>query len=806
MTTQYTTPGYGTVDLTNCDREPIHIPGAIQPHGALLGVREQGLMIMQASANATSMLGVRAEAGTSLTDVFGIAACDDIRGLIADGSIFENARAHRVIRPVTTDGSGPWDIVLHRSGGLIIIEIEPRIDADELTPTGFRDVIQRTLTSIEHADSLRTVAQQIAEQMRELTDFDRVWVYKFHEDWHGEIIGESMADGIESWLGLHYPASDIPVQARALFLRNWLRMIPDIAFTPSPLAPQKNPLNDEPLDLGGATLRSASPIHLQDLTNMGVRASLVISLIHRGKLWGLISGHHYSGPKVVGFNMRTICEFLAHALSFQVGLADAVEDRDHILRLRDAESGLRARLGETDSFSDALLNGEPNLMDIACATGAAVCYRGECTTVGKTPNAEQVTALIDWLREHSDDVFILDALSTKYPPAAEFSTEASGLIAIRISTRRNDYLLWFREERKQTIPWAGDPNKPVVVGQHGEYRLSPRGSFALWEEERVGTSSPWHPAEIRTALDLRGTLLDLLLRNSEELERLNMELSVLNTKLEVQTEELHLQEAMRKDLLERETAARASAEKANRAKGAFLAVMSHELRTPLNAIGGYVQLMQMGIRGPITPQQNEDFDRIQRSQAHLLGLINSILNFAKLESGQIAFHVEDVDLAAVVDEVIGLVSPQMELRNIAFEHTPSREAIAIHADAEKVRQILLNLLSNAIKFTADSGTISLRIETTEDRAMISVRDTGRGIPADRLRTVFEPFVQVDGHVPGSRDSGVGLGLAISRDLALRMDGDLTAQSEVGKGSTFVVTLPRSATRLTPSAPTEYPSV
>ena len=387
-------------------------------------------------------------------------------------------------------------------------------------------------------------------------------------------------------------------------------------------------------------------------------------------------------------------------------------------------------------------------------------------------------------------------LSKHYPPAERWCAFASGLLAVALSPKRPHYLLWFRPERKQTVRWAGDPNKPASMTTGDVPRLSPRGSFALWEEERRATSDPWTVAEVQAAADLRGTLLDLLLVKAEEIATMNAELEAANQnlsetaiELEVQTEELMRQRDEREILLDRERQARGEAERANRAKADFLAMMSHELRTPLNAIGGYAQMIEMGVRGPVTANQMTDLQRIQSNQRHLLGLINNILNFAKLEAGQVAFTVSPVDLRDVVADVESLVLPQLREKQLSFSASRDETALIVEGDAEKLRQILVNLVSNAIKFTTVGGSIAIVAYRSEDRAIIDVTDTGRGIPANRLASIFDPFVQVDRYANERGDQGIGLGLAISRELARNMRGDLTVKSEERKGSTFTLSLP-----------------
>ncbi len=237
--------------------------------------------------------------------------------------------------------------------------------------------------------------------------------------------------------------------------------------------------------------------------------------------------------------------------------------------------------------------------------------------------------------------------------------------------------------------------------------------------------------------------------------------------------------------------ARREAEEANLAKSQFLATMSHELRTPLNAIGGYADLLLMGVRGDLTPGQREDVERMKRSGQHLLGLINDVLNFAKLEAGQVEFHIETISVRELVGSLEDLIRPQLTSKSLHYRHEACDPALRLCGDAEKVRQVMLNLLANAVKFTDPGGTISVSSDADELHVRIHVRDTGRGIAPEQLSRVFDAFVQVDRHLTPASQQGVGLGLAISRDLAVGMGGSLTAESTVGQGSMFTLTLPRA---------------
>lgn len=772
------------------------MPGAVQPYGVLLGIHPHRLQVVQVSESIQRHLGVPPEDGLGrpIGEVLGDDAARVIEHIAAGG----RERGHAVLDiPVAEGGIVHFDAVTHWSDGLLILELEPADRDQRLGREGFGSVMRGVVERLEGAETLAELANGVAAEMRDVTGFDRVWVYRFHPDWHGEIIGEAKRDDIETWLGMHYPASDIPAQARALFLRNWVRVIPDVGFTPSPLVPADNPLTRRPTDLGNSLIRSVSPIHIQYLQNMGVTASLVISLIHRGKLWGLISGHHYNGPKRVSAEVRSLCEVLAQALSLQVATVDRLEEREFALQVRGIQSMLLTEMTEDTQPAKALTDGEYTMLDLVSADGGLVLQRDQMSLVGNVPPQPFLDRLIAWLRDLDGDLYMTTELSGEFPPAGEHRDSASGVLAMPLSRDRRDFLLWFRGERKQTVRWAGDPRKPVEIGPDGERRLHPRGSFELWEQEVRGHSEEWRSIQVEAALDIRRGVQDLLVRRAEdisqlndELEHANEQLAVTAAELESQAVELRRQREDRETLLVRERDLRGEAERANKAKADFLAVMSHELRTPLNAIGGYTQLMEIGMRGPISDEQRADLERIQVNQRHLLGLINSILNFTKLEAGQIQITTEPVDVGDLLTSLEALIGPQMEARNIDLTFGPVPDGLRVIADQEKLRQILLNLATNALKFTPEGGQVMVRCESDEERVRISVEDTGRGIAEDQLENIFEPFIQIDRRFTPTEDQGVGLGLAISRELALAMEGDLRAESRVGEGSTFTVVMKR----------------
>ncbi|HEY7569563.1 MAG TPA: ATP-binding protein [Gemmatimonadaceae bacterium] len=353
-------------------------------------------------------------------------------------------------------------------------------------------------------------------------------------------------------------------------------------------------------------------------------------------------------------------------------------------------------------------------------------------------------------------------------------------------------LLWDKERRR---PLAN-------VASHPVHRVLTEGTSVLLEDvtaETVSRIAPGEPHLVDLALELgmtslmyvpltaRGRTLGVLsVATTGERRRFSSRDRVLAEEI-ARRSAIHLDNARLFAAAER---ARTEAERASQAKSEFLAVMSHELRTPLNAIAGYTELLEMGVRGPVNAQQIEDLKRIKQSQRHLLGLINELLNFARLDAGGVHFDFRDIAVAECISATLALVEPQVRSHGLKCEADAIDPAIIVHTDAEKLRQILLNLFSNAIKYTPRGGYIRVLVDYDTERVRLQVADTGAGIPADKLETIFEPFVQVNRTLSTAND-GVGLGLAISRDLARAMGGDLTVESRLSSGSTFTVHLKRA---------------
>ncbi len=499
------------VDLDNCDREPIHVPGAIQPHGVALTLDEPDLRMLQVSVNSRDVLGIDCEEllGNQLQFLLGSAQTNSFRKNLASSDL-------SACNPMKLSiGEGEHQVLLngiiHRYKGVLFLELEP-VGVPVDAPLRSYQMIQIALKKIERTTTPAELWRVVVEEVQSILEYDRVMVYKFDRSGNGAVIEEKVVNGKEPYFGLHYPASDIPQQARVLYSLNYTRHIADVNYKPAELIPLIYPPTRDLTDLTYSTLRSVSPLHIEYLRNMGVAASLSISIMEGTSLWGLIACHHYS-PKFVPFELRTACELLGQVVSSRMVALENIEQTHY----KSASTVLQAKFLEALSFSNdlkaALIESTPNLMDYVPAGGCALCVGKDHFCLGNTPSPDQLTALLRKLRRFSSPVFVTDDLHSAFPEAAEYKEVGSGLLCMTISKEKQIHLLWFRPEQVQTVNWAGDPLKSV--DQEGDFRLHPRKSFALWKETVSNKSVSWSEAEIQSITELRSTIMGLIISRTK---------------------------------------------------------------------------------------------------------------------------------------------------------------------------------------------------------------------------------------------------------------------------------------------------
>lgn len=503
------------IDLDNCAREPIHIPGSIQPRGVLAVVREPDFVVRQVSANVGGLL------GRSIDDVLGshlsaLVGPEQAAVIAQAASKFGDLRERNPLDCLIDVGGElrPFDAILRREpGGVLLVELEI---AHGARPFSFPNTYQAVRGSVEELNRAATLTElydTTARAVRELTGFDRVMVYRYDEDYNGEVVAEAKQEDLNSFLGLHYPATDIPAQARALYEKNWIRLISDVDYTPAPLVPDIDSASGTPLDLTYATLRSVSPIHVEYLQNMGVRASMSISLLRNGRLWGLIACHHYAGPHLPPFATRAAAEFLGSTLSLRlVERFEGDQLQTHLVAQAVLGKITAATLDDDEPLAGALF-GSPDLLDLISADGVVVNIQGDRQIRGSVPGPDVVSAVAAWARDSRDEIASTDSLADALPGLDVDPQLAAGAFVLNLPD--GQYAAWFRSEVLHQVDWGGDPhNKAIAVSEGDEVRLSPRKSFERWREVVRQRSDPWSAIETESAEALRHHLVESLYRRT----------------------------------------------------------------------------------------------------------------------------------------------------------------------------------------------------------------------------------------------------------------------------------------------------
>jgi light-regulated signal transduction histidine kinase (bacteriophytochrome) len=759
----YSIKRHGTT-LTTCESEPVQTPGCIQAHGVLVAVRMADMAIRQISENAIEFFGLPAQGllGASIECVIGASNVQRLQQMLKDDSLERNA-----VYAFTMKGANQQalDVCVHTLDGVLLLEFE---GTGRTASVRDDDDFARLTNAVSHLQSavgVRAFCQQVADEVRGITALDRVMVYRFHADNHGEVVAENKRSDLPAWLGLHYPEADIPKPARDIYQRIWIRPVPNAAGPLVEMTPLANPDTGQPLNMTYCALRGASVMYTEYLANMGVAASLTMPILIERELWGMIVCHHMA-PTHFAHQLRSACELLSQVASLQLKATERVEQLAYRVKVDSVHQKLMvkaAREGDLLALSDQ----EPSLLDAMDAEGAALYHRDRWWCAGNTPTVEQLDALAEWLNARPDfdsigrPAFVTDNLARDYPGGFAIAGVASGVIAVRVSRLRRDLIMWFRPETVQTVHWAGNPgDKPQVPGPHG-MRLTPRRSFELFIESVRSRSLPWSALEVDSALRLRQLVMELMISQTAKVSERNVDLAASNEELD-----------------------------------AFAYVASHDLKEPLRGIHRYAHQLLENAQS-LSTEDRQRLDSLMRLTVRMDSLINSLLHFSRV--GRTNLEFETVNLNELVEDALEMIGARK--KDNTCQISIPRPLPTIECNPVRVREIFSNLASNAIKYNLhEKPLVEISYiapeeaaawpglpEAAKEQIIYCVRDDGIGIEQRHFEQVFRMFKRLHGR--DEFGGGMGAGLTVVQKVVQRHGGAIWLESVPGTGSCFYFTLP-----------------
>ncbi len=719
--------------LETCDREPIHIPGFIQPHGALIAFDSQG-SVRYASVNVSALLGFDATPGQALApDALAdkTAVLDLIRQVIATSA------AEDEVAPIALEAliqGRTWDVVVHSHDQVTVCEFESR-DATDDEVASFAHKAYRSMDGMKRQRSVQRLLETTVHEIRTLTGFDRVMAYRFRHDDSGDVVAESRREDLDPYVGRRYPASDIPAQARRLYTLNTLRLIADVDYQPVPVLGATG--DTLPLDMSHCLLRSVSPIHVEYLHNMGVGASMSVSIVVAGRLWGMFACHHMS-PRQVPFSIRMATDVMAQLLASTVLSLEAQGRETAVASAARLGNEVTRRIALGEDVLD-VLNAEADSLQQALASDVVlVAMDGQATAHGEV-DADWIEPLLGWLQtQPGAQVHVRTAAELPQRPGGG-TLRHCGVLALRFDALRQGWLIALRKEQIETIRWGGRPEKDVQPGPLGP-RLTPRGSFEEWRETVRETAEPWN----ETQLDIAGQLLDAVSR-------------------------AHAQRVIELDSL----------------RSRLWAVLGHDLRDPLQSL-----TMAASVLGRDAAGQDAQVGRmgavIKKSTARMQRLMSDVLDISRVQNGLgLDIHLQETDLVKLIGDLMEqtrVANPDMQLQLDLPATLPAR------VDAGRVMQMMSNLLSNARHHGSKGGMVTVKAWSAGDAAHVAVTNQAAPIPPELVPTLFDPLKRPSLGNERNR-SGMGLGLYIAERIASAHNGHI--RYVPGDGTvTFEVSFPQ----------------
>ena len=732
-----------TYDLSNCDAEPLHRIQLSHP-GTLTIVADKDLrQILAITATAEAVFG-KSQAELLKLELPELLHPDTLEVLKA-GFSQEGAGASNPIEVNDWQHSRNThfqNLIAHRQGELIYLEFEARDPA--ISQLDFMHELDRAVQTLQSTTFQEGLFQRTATLVKQLSGYDRVMIYRFDEEYNGEVVAEARNEELEPFLHLHYPHTDIPKQARELYLRNQIRHIPDALGAQDNFFFLAAPSIE--LDLSDAVNRGTSPIHIEYLRNMRVGASLSAAIVVNQRLWGLIACHHYA-PKLVDYRLRSMISFFSKIMAGQLALYETNRFREDILQTNLQRSQLFEQMSEEYDVVGGLFKNRKTLLSLMEAEGVILFFDQQLRMHGQCPAREEAEQLIAWLKERPENLFATHQFFEVFPGAAAWQHPPAGILSSRISHEPGEFIIWLRPEVARTVTWGGRPDERKEVVD-GKVRINPRLSFKKWVQQVERQAVRWQQHHRDAALALRNDIKEIIIQKYQEVRQLNEELTTAYEELE-----------------------------------SFSYTVSHDLRAPLRTIRGFAEILEEDYAEKLDEHALSVINTIVSSVGKMNQFINDILDFSRF--GRTELIINQLDLNYIANNVWEeLNQPQTPVKLSIPRPLPR-----VPGDATQIRQLLLNLLSNAIKYSRDTDVPMVSVSWKDDHTFhtLAVTDNGIGFDmryADRIFAVFHRLVSSE------RYEGTGVGLAIAKRIVDRHNGRIWVESEPGIGTTFFVSLPK----------------
>ena len=737
------------VTLTNCEHEPIHIPGKIQPHGFLLGLTSEW-KIEYCTDNISSFVSVSHTEvlGKTLIEVFGKKATQQILEYINEDAIQD-------VFPLEIALLGKlFQISIHKSFDIYVLEAETLFSGKEKLVDVYTQTIQ-FVNQMNNTKSLKDLCKLVVQGTRKITGYDRVMIYRFDKDYNGEVYAEDCREDLEPFLGLHYPHTDIPAQARELYIKNQLRLIVDMDYEAVPIFTIDDK-EDKNLDLSLSILRSTSPIHVEYLKNMGVGATLTISLVHHGKLWGLIACHHYS-KKNISPEIRLAAKLQGQFITSQI---DIRQSNDENVNAQTTSLALEQLTGlELPLLQNSIetIVAAPQLLKVCNAAGVSISAMGKIYKNGLTPSDEKIENLIEQINGHiADKNFTTNKLSDHFPEFGQFS-DFAGIIYHSLGS--GNHIIWYRPETISEINWGGDPEKSIIKDKTG---LHPRNSFNIWKQIIKNQSSLWKQYEINRAIQyahaLHNQLIMIMLTEEEEKYRTQSEvLKETNSELE----NLNW-------------------------------ISTHDLQEPLRKIQLFTSKMLDEPEVVQLESVSGSLQRIAKSASRMRALLDDILKFSRIKYTRET--LQEIDLNDILDLTLGEIKETMAESNavIQFDKLPK-----VHAVSFLMRQLFSNIIQNSLKFVHEDKSPVIKITSSSEPELmkysdkiychwICFSDNGIGFEQQYAENIFKVFGRLHNQ---EKYGGSGVGLALCKKIMQTVGGTIHAVGKPGEGTDIVLYFP-----------------